>query len=208
MRPDRNAAPKIPVCLGFDGSDSEDWTCIRAESIDGFMFTPTFGPGDGKRPTIWNPAEAPNHRIPRGDVHVAVAEIFTTWAVERFYCDPFGWSTEIEGWALEYGTEHVFEWDTGRGNSRVTAVHAALERFRIDLSTGALTHDDCPITAVHMANTRKIPKPGERYVIGKPNEAQKIDAAMTSVLCHEAACDARAAGWAPPAPRAMTVVRR
>jgi hypothetical protein len=42
------------VCLGLDGSDSDDWTALRAETIDGWQFTPTYGPDN--RPCIWNPA--------------------------------------------------------------------------------------------------------------------------------------------------------
>lgn len=195
---------KVPVCAGFDGSDSADWTAIRLETLDGWQFTPKFGPPGSRKLTIWDP-EMSNGRIPRAEVHVAVAEIFDTYAVERMYCDPFGWQTEIEMWAVKYGSETVFEWDTGRGNSRVPAVHSALERYIDDLAHDLLTHDGCPVTTVHMANTRKVPKPAERYVIGKPNESQKIDAAMTSVLCHEAACDARALGWKPPVKSGLVV---
>jgi phage terminase large subunit-like protein len=65
------------------------------------------------------------------------------------------------------------------------------------LTTGALTHDDCPSSALHVGNARKAAKPGDRYILTKPAGAyhQKIDAAVTSVLAHEAASDARAAGW-------------
>ena len=82
-----------------------------------------------------------------------------------------------------------------------------LERFVTDLTSGQLTHDGCPITAIHVGNARKMARPGERYILGKPSEDQKIDAAMASALCHEAAADARAAGWAPRQARRM-VVRR
>ena len=58
------------ICLGFDGSENDDWTAIQAETIDGLTFTPRYGPD--KRPTIWNPAEW-NEQIPRGEVHAAVA---------------------------------------------------------------------------------------------------------------------------------------
>lgn len=200
----RDAAVRTQVCGGFDGSDSDDWTAIRLETLDGFMFTPRFGPD--RRPTIWDPAEH-GGKIPRAEVKVAMDEIFSSYLVERMYCDPFDWRSEIEAWSIEFGEEHVFMWDTGRGNTRVTAVWAALERFKTDLSTGALTHDDCPITKIHMANTRKVPKPGEKYTIGKKSPQQKIDSAMTSVICHEAACDARAAGWSPPEPVELTVWR-
>lgn len=197
---------KLAVCGGFDGSESSDLTCIRLERHDGYMFTPKYGPD--KRPAIWDPALSGGH-IPRAEVHAAVDEIFDTCAVERFYCDPWGWQSELDGWALKYGEDHVFRWDMGRGLTRVTAVHAALERLLTDLTT-FVRHDDCPFTKVHMANARKMAKPGERYVIGKPQGAQarKIDAAVTSVLCHEAACDARAAGWLPTKPRPLTIVYR
>lgn len=183
----------VNVCGGFDGSDVDDWTAIRLETIDGWQFTPTYGPDN--RPTYWNPAEWPNHKIPRSEVNVARKEIFTKYQVKRFYCDPRDWQTEIEQWALEEGDEVVTEWDTGRGSARIKQMHAALERFVTDLTTEALTHDDCQMTALHVANARKLAKPGDRYILGKPAQHQKIDLAMASVLAHEAAADARAAGW-------------
>jgi hypothetical protein len=36
---------------------------------------------------------------------------------------------------------------------------------------------------------------GRTYTLGKPAHHQKIDAAVTTVLAHEAAADERAAGW-------------
>ena len=188
------------VCLGFDGSLNNDWTAIRAETLDGFQFTPTYGPD--RRPTIWNPAEW-GGEIPRSEVHAAVGELFTTLDVERSYWDPEDWRSDIDAWALEYGEKRVIQWPT----NRVVAMHAALERMVTDLVNGELTHDGCPITAVHVANARKLARPGQRYVLGKPNESQKIDAAMASVLAHEAAADARAAGWARPVDRRVVVFR-
>ena len=46
--------PGALVCAGMDGSDSNDWTAIRAETIDGLQFTPRYGPD--RRPMVWNPA--------------------------------------------------------------------------------------------------------------------------------------------------------
>lgn len=199
------APPRVDVCAGFDGSTSNDWTGIRLETYDGWQFTPRYGPD--QRPTCWNPKDW-GGRIPRAEVHAAVDELFTVFRVGRFYCDPRDWRTEIDGWALEYGDEHVIEWDTGGGSTRVRVVHAMLERFVTDLGTGVLTHDGCPITAVHVANARKLARPGERYILGKPTEDQKIDMAMASALAHEAACDARAAGWKPEPPRRTITVFR
>ena len=184
-----NPPDGTPICLGFDGSDSDDWTAIRAETLDGYRFTPRYG--EQEAPTIWNPAEW-NGRIPRSEVHAAVDELFTRWVVARMYCDPPDWRTEIGAWALEHGDEHVIEWAT----YRTVQMHAALERYRTDLTTGCTTHDGCPITTLHAGNARQLARPGQRYVIGKPSQHQKIDALMADVLAHEAAADAREDGWA------------
>ena len=182
-----NPPAGTPICMGFDGSENNDWTALRCETRDGFQFTPRYGPDD--RPTIWSPAEW-NGQIPRGEVHAAVDHVFTTWEVARFYFDPHDWRTEGGEWALEYGDEHVFEWST----NRITQMYESIRRFETDLKT-RITNDGCPITQTHMDNCRKVPKPGNKYVLGKPNDHQKIDAAMASILAHEAAADARAAGW-------------
>ena len=183
----RPAPPEgTEVCGGFDGSDSSDHTALRLETRDGWSFTPTYGP-DG-RPTIWNPAEW-GGRIPRGEVDAAVREVAKRYRLRRLYCDPRDWQTEIEAWALALGTEVVLEWAT----YRIIAMHDALARVVTDLRTGAHTHDGCPITAMHVDHARKVAKPGERYILGKPDEHRKIDAAMADTLAHEAASDWRAA---------------
>lgn len=176
------------ICLGFDGSLNNDFTAIRAERWDGWQFTPTYGPD--RRPTIWNPAQW-GGEIPRGEVRAAIDELFTRFEIERAYFDPEDWESEIDAWALEHGAEHVLFWRT----NRITPMYEAIRRFETDLATGLITHDGCPITAVHVANARKVAKPGQKYVLAKASEAQKIDAAMASILAHEAAADARAAGW-------------
>jgi hypothetical protein len=188
----RTALQDVPdgtaICLGFDGSESDDWTALRAETIDGYRFTPTYGPDS--RPTIWNPAEW-NGSIPRGEVHAAVDEVCRRFRVKRAYCDPRDWQSEIGDWSLRHGDDVFVEWAT----YRVVPMHAALEREVTDLTSGRTTHDGCPITAAHVANARKLAKPGDRYILGKPNQHQKIDAAMADALVHEAAADARAEGW-------------
>lgn len=176
------------ITLGFDGSESDDWTALRAETKDGHRFTPTYGPD--RRPTVWDPAEWGGH-IPRGEVNAAVDEIVGRYKVRRAYCDPRDWQSEIGDWALRYGDKVFVEWAT----YRVVAMHAALERSLTDLVTGRSTHDSCPITALHMANAKKLAKPGQRYLLGKPANHQKIDLAMADALAHEAHADALEAGW-------------
>ncbi|XTZ17056.1 terminase TerL endonuclease subunit [Micromonospora echinospora] len=188
------------VCLGFDGSLNNDWTAIRAETLDGFQFTPRYGPD--RRPTIWDPGQW-GGEIPRGEVRAAVDELFTMLDVERSYWDPEDWESDIDEFALRYGEKRVVQWRT----NRVTQMYEAIRRMETDLITGAISHDGCPITTVHVANARKVAKPGQKYVLGKPNEHQKIDAAMASVLAHEAAADARVAGWGKQVDRRVVVFR-
>lgn len=183
----------IEVCGGFDGSENDDWTAIRLETVKGFQFTPTYGEED--TPTIWNPAEW-DGRIPRDQVDVAWDWLSRRYKFVRVYCDPgfhdeSSWESQIERWAGIYGDEVFLPWPT----NMVGRMYPALTRFVADLKTGDLTHDRCEITATHVGNARKIPKSGDRYILGKPSQSQKIDAGVTSVICHEAAMDARAAGW-------------
>lgn len=176
------------ICMGFDGSLNNDWTAIRAQTIDGFSFTPTYG--DDNLPTYWNPAEW-DDAIPRGEVHAAVSDLFSKYKVRRFYCDPEDWYSEIGDWSLEYGEEHVFEWAC----NRIGPMYAEIRRFEADLMTGRIKHDGCPKTAEHIKNARKASKPGQKYVLIKPADHQKIDLAMASILANTACADAREDGW-------------
>lgn len=155
--------------------------------MDGYSFTPRYGPDE--RAAIWNPAET-GGRIPRGEVRAAVDEIMDRYTVARMYCDPQDWRTEISEWALAYGTV-VAEWAT----NRTSQMYEAIRTFEIDLATGRIEHDGCPIARTHIANARKVAKPGQKYILGKPADHQKIDAAMARILAHEAKNDAVAAGW-------------
>ncbi|MGJ5667787.1 terminase large subunit [Rhodococcus aetherivorans] len=194
-----NPDPGTQISVGFDGSENNDLTAIRCETREGFLFTPRYGPD--RRPAIWDPAQW-GGRIPRDEVDAAVDEIHDRWRVERQYCDPQDWYSEIGDWSLRHGEEHVFEWAT----NRVRQMYDAIRRFETDLATGRIRHDGCPITAVHIANARKVAKPGQKYILGKPADHQKIDAAMASILAHEAAADAREAGWADPVSSRMIVM--
>lgn len=189
------------IVLGFDGSENNDWTAIRAETIDGFQFTPTYGPD--KKPTIWDPRTFPDGSIDRQEVAAAVEELFTRYKVARFYCDPQDWRSEIGDWALAYGDKVVMEWAT----NRPAAMYASLTTFESDLISGRLTHDADPITETHVNNARKKAVPGQKYILIKPADHQKIDAAMASALAHEAAVDALQNGWAKKVSRRVLVLR-
>jgi hypothetical protein len=184
------------VVLGFDGSDIDDWTGIRAETLDGFQFTPTYGPDE--RPTVWDPAEW-DGQVPRLEVDAAVDELFTRFEVVRMYGDPPYWESELDAWAARYGEKRVVRWYT----NRVVQMHAACERLLTDVTKKDSTfrHDGCETTSTHVRNARKAARPARRYVLRKATHEQKIDLAVCSILAHEAAMDAVAAGVAKPPPK-------
>jgi phage terminase large subunit-like protein len=188
------------IAIGMDGSENNDWTALQAETIDGLSFTPRYGPD--RRPTVWDPAEW-GGSIPRGEVHAAVDELFATYDVSRMYCDPHDWMSEIGDWALKYGDNHVFEWPT----NSISRMYEEIRRFEIDLAQKRITHDGCPIATVHAANAKKIAKPGQKYVLGKPTDHQKIDVVMAKILSHTAASDAHEAGWGEVTDSRMFVFR-
>lgn len=191
------------VVGGFDGSDIDDWTALRLETLDGYQFTPTYGPDE--LPTVWNPADF-GGQVPRLEVEAAVEEIFARYDVTRFYADPPYWESEIDGWAERFGEKRVVRWYT----YRTVQMHAAAERLLTDVSKADSTfrHDGCPMTAVHVRNARKAARSGGRYVLTKSAPTQKIDAAIPSILAHEAAGDAKAAGQARPRKKSRMIVMR
>lgn len=195
--------PSREISLGFDGSTSGDWTAIRAETKDGWRFTPTFKVGDEVREAVWNPAVCVESRIPRSEVRAAVSHIFANYSVARMYCDPRDWQTEIDEWAAQYGEKVVVQWPT----NQVGRMFDALNRYHTDMAEGATTHSDDATYKVHAMNARKLAKPGDKYILGKPSDHQKIDVLMADVLAHEAAADMRADGWDAAGPTYFRLAR-
>lgn len=190
---DQVAGVEVPdgaeVAGGMDGSLTNDWTAIRLETKEGHRFTPTYGPDS--RPTVWDPAEW-GGSVPRGEVVAAVDELVGRYEIRRFYVDPRHWETQADAWAEKYGKEVFVQWPT----NAISRMHAALDRYLVDLAVErTTTHDGCPYTRQHALNAVKVAKTGERYILGKPSEHEKIDVFMSDVLAHEAAADHRAAGW-------------
>jgi hypothetical protein len=199
----REVPEKTPIVLGFDGSDTDDWTAIRAQTQDGYQFTPRYGPR--QLPTIWDPLEF-GGQVPRLDVAEAVRWLFKHFRVVRMYLDPPGWTSEADAWAAEFGEKIVLRWYT----QRLVQMHAAAERLLTDISKvdSPWSHDGCPVTTAHVEATHKEPRPSNRYVLCKPQDGRKIDAAVCSVLADEAAGDVTAAGEWPAKSRIVTVYRR
>ena len=206
----REVPDGTPIVIAGDLSNNNDWTGIRAMTAGGYQFTPTYGPES--KPTIWQP-NGPGGLIPRGEVRAAVDELFTRFHVVRAYFDPAGsargasaeadamevveddsWRFELKTWQATYltgdGKPRVFPWAT----NSVSTSHPVLEAFRQSVNGSneetAFRHDGCKTTETHIGNAIMRARTGQRYILGKPNENQKIDMAMSSVLCAEAHSDA------------------
>ena len=175
------------ISVGFDGSDTDDWTAIRCETQDGFRFTPRYGPDD--RPAYWNPDEW-GGLIPRGEVNACVHELNERYRIKRMFCDPRDWRTEIAEWALLIGEEIVLEWST----YVIDRMFLALKRAKNDLISGRNRLDGDPIARQHLENARMAAKPGGKYILEKPDRHRKIDIAIADTLAHEAAADLHAIG--------------
>jgi hypothetical protein len=191
------------IVLGFDGSDVDDWTGLRAETLDGYQFTPLYGPD--RRPTVWDPAEWEG-QVPRLEVAAAVDEIFGQYDVVRMYADPPYWTSEVAQWQASFGEKRVTEWHT----TRAVQMHAACEQLMTDVLKAESTfrHDGCETTSLHVRNARKAARPANRYVLRKASVHQKIDLLVCSVLAHEAATDAVAAGQAKPKKKSKMLIMR
>lgn len=197
----REIAPGTPLVVGFDGADSDDWTALRCETQDGYQFTPTFP--DGKR-MVWDPAQHGGY-TPRGEVNAAVAHLFATYRVVRFYADTPFWQSEVDQWSSDHGDTVVVRWATYRPRQMAEA----LERFRTDVLAGHITHDGCPITSRHIENAHADRRPQGTLIRKDRNVSpRKIDCVMSSALAHEAAFDATAAGLWVPASRLTRVSGR
>lgn len=193
----REVPAKEAITVGFDGSDTDDWTGFRCQTREGYQFTPTFPDG---RQMIWNPADH-GGQVPRGEVNAAMAHINTTYRIVRGYFDPPLWESEIDAWAELYGEKVIMRWLT----RRPTQMYAAADRLYVDLGKTDSTfwHDGCEITEAHITAAHKSPRPTNdnpgRYILRKPGDGRKIDMAIPSILAHEAWGDATADGW-PDAP--------
>jgi hypothetical protein len=178
-RPQKLDGKRIQVVLGFDGSDVDDWTGIRAQTKDCYQFTPVTSGG----PTIWNPADY-GGQVPRLEVMAAIDELFHTYDVIRMYADPPYWESEIDALAERWTDKRVIRWETFRPKQ----MYDAAQRLLTDVhkTDSEFHHDGCPVTALHVGNARRAVRLQNRYVLSKPGDGRKIDMAVCSVICHEA----------------------
>ena len=169
------------VALGFDGSISGDCTALYGCTAAGFVF----------EVAAWeHPPDVDKWRVPRGEVHDAVANAFDRWDVGRMFCDPPKWETEVESWAGRYGSGVVLAFDTNQPRRMAPCSR----RFLTACEEKSIAHDGRPGLTDHLAACAKkqvhlnqdADDGRTPFVIVKA-DTRKIDRAVAAVLSYEAA---------------------
>jgi phage terminase large subunit-like protein len=187
---DYKPQPGALITLGFDGARWHDSTALVAtEIVTGFQWLCG----------LWErPENIDDWEVPARDVSNIVEEIFDTYDIWRFYCDPPYWETTVADWAGKYGEKRVVEWWTNRPKAMAYAIKA----FYNAIQSGDLLHDGNPHLTRHIGGAvRRIltmrdeeGKPLWTIYKERPDSPHKIDAAMAAILSWEARNDAIIAG--------------
>jgi hypothetical protein len=178
----RDIPAGTPIGLGFDGSISEDETWLVACTADGYSW---------KLGRWARPKNDDGWKVPRAEVHEAVANAFSRYRVGRMFYDPPKWWTEGEQWAAKYGKEVVLALDTNQARRFAPAV----DRWRTAIREGSHTHDGDAALADHVkaAYLKKVKLADAeddgrtQYVIVKGEDRRKIDGAVADILALAAA---------------------
>lgn len=120
-----------PMALGFDGSENDDHSVLKACTKDGDLFT--IGAWTPKGDDLgW-----------RQEVRDAVAWAFDNFKVVRMYGDPAWWNSEMGDWAAAYGSPPVTEfWTSGKSEAKMAIATGAL---RAEVKHGTITIDPRPV---------------------------------------------------------------
>lgn len=144
--------PRAVVALGFDGSRSVDCTALVASRIADGRWFPL---------KTWNPADYPDHLVPRTEVDAVVTAAFEAYDVRFLFGDPYRWQEYFALWAARW-PERVVEFPTNAEKRMDDAITRFLEHFK-----GPFTHNGDPTLALHAKSAaltkgkRRAPRPDE-----------------------------------------------
>lgn len=168
--PGRRVEPGERIVMAFDGSASGDSTALVGCTVEDhhlFIIGLWENPGD------------PRWRVPRKDVDRVIAEAFESYDVAELAADPWGWRTELEGWADRHGEKKVLEWNTAHAQRMAPAT----DRMFQSVAKATLTHDGDSRLANHIAHcVAKSTALGDLVSKDKRNSPRKIDAAVAAIV--------------------------
>lgn len=190
--PDRLVLFGERVWLAFDGSASGDSTALVGCTADGHLWV------EG----LWEADDDPLWRVPREEVGAVVDEAMVKYDVVELACDPWGWRSEIEGWAKRHGRRRVVEFNTGAAQRMAPAT----DRLFQAVVTGNCSHDGDERMAAHFGNAVAKPTPlGDLVSKDKKGSPRKIDAAVAAIVAFERASWHRARKRNPSARRVVVL---
>lgn len=168
---DLDVAEGSKVVLAFDGSASGDSTALVGCTLGAEPHLFVVG--------LWENPGDPRWRVPRADVDAAVDLAFDRFDVAELACDPWGWRSEIEGWAKRHGEKRVVEWNTANAQRMAPAT----DRLYQAVVTGGLSHDGDPRLSAHVAHciAKRTPM-GDLVSKDKKSSPRKIDAAVATIV--------------------------
>ena len=175
---DRQLQDGERICLGFDGSHSQDGTALVACTMDGFLFPVEI---------IERPARAEEWRVDRSRIHRALEEMMERYDVAAVYCDPWKWQDELVEWDGRW-PNRIVELPT----NSVRRMPEVVDRFRSALEQESITHSGDPDLRRHVLNARlrKVGRDEDgrgRYSLEKAGPGRLIDACVAACLAYEGA---------------------
>ena len=173
---DRVVSADEPIVLGWDGSISNDASCLIGctvpQDIDEKPHLFVVG--------IWERNKLdPNWQVPREEVDQVVRTTMANYNVQALCADPYFWQAEIQRWNNEFG--NVIEWNTASPQRMARGADALYAAYK----SQNLSHCGNATLALHAANvvTRDTPH-GVIPVKRSKNSQAKIDALIAALIAH------------------------
>lgn len=159
------------IVLAFDGSASGDSTALIGCTVEPIPHVFVAG--------LWENPGDPRWRVPRGEVSDRVAYMFANHEVVELAADPWGWRSELEGWAEDHGERKVLQWNT----AHASRMGPATDRMFQAVVNQEITHDGSEGMAAHFSHaTARSTAAGDLLQKDKRNSPRKIDAAVAAVI--------------------------
>lgn len=163
--------PKQKIVLGFDGSASGDSTALIGCTVEKMPHLFVAG--------LWENPGDPRWRVPRREVIDQIKYMFNHYNVVELSCDEWGWRTELEDLAQEFGDKKVLRFNTAQANRMAPAT----DRMYQAVVNKQLTHDGNESMANHFSHAvAKSTTLGDLIVKDKRNSPRKIDAAVAAIV--------------------------
>lgn len=158
------------VAIGFDGSVSDDSTAFVAIDIEtGLLEILACWERDYSNPD-WT--------VPRHEVLEAQKRIFEEYQVEKMWCDPAFFQSDVENWARTH--RRVVE-RIPQSNARMVPM---TEQLKLDLISNFTTHGGDPRLRKHFLNA--VQDENGKVKKDKRGSKNKIDFAVCSILANGA----------------------